>query len=146
MWTNGADECSTFMLGIFMPSQNPLRRYLRFRTDVRARLSFRDGNGQSQSIIARTIDLSIAGLSVYAPLELPFDTDVILEFTIPGDSVPMCLGAMVRNRHGFRYGLQFQPMSRAEKLRLSAFVRQLQIDMQLEDSAPKRACSATYQP
>lgn len=107
-----------------MDSTQPVRRFRRYRTDFRVKLHF-TAEGQTQSVIARTYEMSPGGLSVYAPMEIPNDADIMLDLTLPGDHQTMRVGAQVRNRIGFRYGMEFQPLTKDQENRLRSFCSDL---------------------
>ena len=107
-----------------MQPKQPNRRYPRNRVDIRVKL-FINHLGTSQSIIVRTYELGPGGLSVYAPHEIPVKSEIVLDFTIPGDKESIRVGAVVRNRSGFRYGMEFQAMASAQRDRLRVFCAQL---------------------
>jgi len=107
-----------------MDSTQPVRRFRRYRTDFRVKVHF-TAAGQTQSIIARTYEMSPGGLSVYAPTEIPADAEIKLDLTLPGDHQTMHLGAEVRNRIGFRYGMEFQPLTREQENRIRSFCSDL---------------------
>jgi c-di-GMP-binding flagellar brake protein YcgR len=100
------------------------RRYVRKPADFRVRLSYYH-SGKTRQITVRTYELSLGGLSVYAADDLAINTSVTLTFTLPCDTESMRLVATVRNRNGFRYGIEFQPMSSLHRERLSVFCNQI---------------------
>jgi len=84
------------------------RRLPRYKLDVRVRVSVpRTG----QLIHARSADISEHGLAFFAPLELELKEAVELEFTLPYSRHPQRCAAMVRNRSGYRYGVEFEHLS-----------------------------------
>jgi hypothetical protein len=107
-----------------MDSTQPVRRFRRYRTDFRVKLHF-TADGQTQSITARTYEMSPGGLSVYAPTEIPSDAEVTLDLVLPGDQHSMRVGAQIRNRLGFRYGMEFQPLTKEQENRLRSFCSDL---------------------
>ena len=107
-----------------MDVTQPVRRFRRYRTDFRVKLHFTSA-GETQSVIARTYEMSPGGLSVYAPTEIPSNADIKLEITLPGDEQTMQLGAQLRNRIGFRYGMQFHPLTKEQETKIRSFCSDL---------------------
>jgi len=75
----------------------------------------------------RTMDISEGGLSVFAACELQAGTQLRLEFTVPYSSEPLRVFATVRHRDGYRYGLEFVTLSRAERTRITRLCSALQV-------------------
>lgn len=98
-----------------------IRLHSRVSADFRIRISYVDASGKEQAIVARTRDISPAGLSAYVSPNIPVGTEVTLDFTLPVTSVPMCLIATIRNIRGFRHGMQFHRTSIAQKQALRDF-------------------------
>lgn len=101
-------------------SPNFVRRFRRFKADLRVKIFFSQNN-QQQSVIARTYEIGGGGASVYTPIELPSDCEILLELVLPDETEPLRLGARVRNRHGFRYGLEFQDLSDPQRSAIARF-------------------------
>ena len=83
------------------PSFVELRRCPRFPLDVEITI-------QSHScgvLRGRTVDISESGIAAIVKIEVPLNEIVQLEFTLPEGAVEV--GALVRQRIAFRYGLQF---------------------------------------
>ena len=60
-------------------------------------------------------DLSEGGLGLYVPTELSLGDIALLEITVPYCQEKMLLKCVVRNREGFRYGLEFLQLSEHEQ-------------------------------
>ena len=58
-------------------------------------------------VSGRGTQLNKGGVALYAPLELEIGERVELEFPDPASVPPLRIGAVVRNRAGYAYGLQF---------------------------------------
>jgi len=85
----------------------------RLRIDVPARLIFHT-NEHTKIIDGRFRDVSDEGIAVFAGAELKLDTEVSVEFTPAFDSPPLRINAVVRNRRGYVYGLEFLPLDGVE--------------------------------
>ncbi len=97
-----------------------IRRYPRYIVDFRVKVSF-VLQGEAQSATARIRDMSAGGLSVHSPFELPEDTEITLDFFAPGERDPFLLCALVRNRRGFRFGLEFHSLSHEQRAKVQRF-------------------------
>src|SRR3954469_15323370 len=87
------------------------RRGSRYRIDVRLRM-VRSRNGVQEFISGRGTDVSEGGLAAYIPADLNAGERIQLEITLPYCAQPLQATATVRNKSGFRYGLEFQPLSK----------------------------------
>jgi c-di-GMP-binding flagellar brake protein YcgR len=74
--------------------------------DIRVRLR-RVDDPENIKAIVRTYEMSEGGMSVYVPESLEMGAVVLAEFTLPQETTPLRLRAVVRNRKGFRFGLEF---------------------------------------
>ncbi len=89
----------------------PARQHNRVTIDVSVRV-FADSFVPT---LGRTQDLSSAGMSFYTPLDLALGSEVRLAFTLPMSRFHFGLKAIVRNREGFRYGVEFVALASAER-------------------------------
>lgn len=76
--------------------------------------------GTLSRVIVRSHELSEGGMSVVSPLELPMSEVVEVEFTLTGVRLPLRIKALVRNRNGSRYGLEFLSLTDAQKADIKA--------------------------
>jgi len=84
------------------------RRWQRLHTNLPVRIFVRapdcvrivDGHGT---------ELNEGGVAVYAGAEIEIGERVDVELTMPDSEPPLRFTAVVRNRTGYVYGLQFQP-------------------------------------
>lgn len=86
------------------------RRHPRLNVDISVRV-FRNG---SFATLGRGHDLSCSGMALYTPVELEADQEIQLSFVLPYSRVQFGVRAFVRNRDGFRYGIEFTRLSRQE--------------------------------
>jgi c-di-GMP-binding flagellar brake protein YcgR len=84
----------------------PVRRFKRVKLDIRVKLR-RWEDPEEAAIVVRTFEMSEGGMSVYASVTLDVDTDLATEFTLPGSDEVLKVRASVRNRRGFRCGVEF---------------------------------------
>lgn len=66
-------------------------------------------------INARLRDLSDEGMAIFAGIELAIDTEIQIEFTPPSNKGPFRVRAVVRNRRGYVYGVEFIPRDGKEE-------------------------------
>src|SRR5512146_3184821 len=85
------------------PPINGIRRYPRIAVDVSVRVS----SDARRVIFARGHDISCGGMALYAPMELTEGEVVKITFELPNSRVQFNVSALVKNRNGFRYGLEF---------------------------------------
>lgn len=90
------------------------RRTTRYRLDLRAKVVFRR-NGLNQSAMARGQDVSEGGMAMFVPIEFHKDDPLEIEFTLPQSRLPLRVHAVVRNRDGHRYGLEFINLTDPQK-------------------------------
>lgn len=97
-----------------------LRRCTRVQAEIRAKITYSLGN-KPQLANGRLQDIGEGGLGVYAPVELETGSTVEVEFTIPRSRAPFRVRTVVRNRLGFRYGVEFLAISKAQREEIAKF-------------------------
>ncbi len=60
-----------------------------------------------ETSVGRSRDLSVSGIGAYIPCELEIGQYVNLHMRVPFKQRDLMCGAVVRNRSGYRYGLEF---------------------------------------
>jgi c-di-GMP-binding flagellar brake protein YcgR len=95
-------------------SSRDLRRNARYHVDVRIRV-FVTKNGKKQVIHGRGNDISETGMALFAPQELLLEDRIEVEFTLPYSRQPLLIGAVIRNRTGYRYGVEFFTLSTPQR-------------------------------
>ena len=110
------------------PTQTGVRRWERFTVDIRLKASFKR-NGMPLAIFGRGSDVSEGGMAAYIPSELAVGTSVDLELSLPyvSGEQPIRISAVVRNRNGFRYGLEYLSLSGPDKERLLKSLKALSL-------------------
>jgi hypothetical protein len=99
----------------------PLRKWRRSKIDVRVKLrhSMEPGN----AVVVRSYMMSEGGMSVYAP-ELPeIGASVLVEFSLPGAFRELRLSALIRNRYGFRCGMEFMELAAADRVLIQHYLQ-----------------------
>jgi c-di-GMP-binding flagellar brake protein YcgR len=100
------------------------RRWKREKVDIRVRLR-RWEEAESAASVMRSSELSEGGMSVYAPDGLEVGTFVMVAFSLPPEEKVLRLRAVVRNRRGFRCGLQFIDPPAAERSEIARYLESI---------------------
>lgn len=106
------------------PAYEPVRRFRRFKSDFRVKLLF-EVDGRKQSEVVRSYEFSQGGVSVYAPVA-PQEGELVLELTLPGKQDALRVKAIIRNRRGFRYGMEFAELTKEQEEVLAAYALRLE--------------------
>ncbi len=103
------------------------RKFQRVRLDVRLRATVhkRDSHfpitelnrkpGPRVPIQGRLCNLSLGGLAALLPVELAVGERVELDLTLPSVAQPLKLKAVIRNRRGSTYGMEFTDTTRSQR-------------------------------
>jgi hypothetical protein len=86
------------------------RLHPRMMVDIAIRAFPKDGvltNGRGH-------DIGAGGMAMYVPLELALGEKFDVSFQLPYSRIMLGLHAVVRNRNGFRYGIEFERVTPAE--------------------------------
>jgi c-di-GMP-binding flagellar brake protein YcgR len=97
------------------------RRWKRFKVDIRVRLR-RWEDAEDAASVVRSYDLSEGGMSVYAPDRLEVGTCVLVAFSLPPEEKGLRIQAVVKNRRGFRCGLEFVDLPAAGRFELARYL------------------------
>jgi len=103
-----------------------VRRWPRFKVSLSMRLVLH-GPAGVEYMYAHGRDISEGGMAVYVPTELNVGDSAALEFTVPYSQEKMLLKAFVRNREGFRYGIEFIDLGQRERELISGSCRALML-------------------
>lgn len=94
------------------------RRWPRFKLDVPVRvIAYRDN--KANIVSGRGNEVSEGGLAVFAGLELRPGEQIWVEFTPPYSSEPLRVRGTVRNRTGYKYGIEFRADDAEERERVA---------------------------
>ncbi|MBZ5648652.1 MAG: PilZ domain-containing protein [Acidobacteriia bacterium] len=105
-----------------------MRRSPRYTVDVRLRLIVHK-SGKNTIVHGRGNDISESGMALFVAHDLEVGDRLEVEFTLPYSRQPLRAGATIRNRNGYRYGVEFLTLSipqREEILRLCKALTLLQ--------------------
>lgn len=100
-----------------------LRKWRRSKIDVRVKLCRSQEPGNAVAV--RSDTMSEGGMSVYASELLDVGTSVLVEFSLPGTLTELRLRALVRNRSGFRCGLEFTEVAESDRSLIRSYLRSL---------------------
>jgi PilZ domain-containing protein len=93
---------------VVLPEQGyvTMRRWPRYKVDVPVRV-ITQGLTKVTIVQGRGSELNNGGMAIFAGTELAIDTQVQVEFTPPYSGQPIRVRCFVRNRDGYRYGVEF---------------------------------------
>jgi c-di-GMP-binding flagellar brake protein YcgR len=92
------------------PSWEEFRRFKRRDIDVRIKIAI-NNNGVQTYVYGRGNDIAEGGMAAYVSMEMAIGSRVKMEVQLPYSAQPLKIVATVRNKHGFRYGLEFTEVS-----------------------------------
>jgi c-di-GMP-binding flagellar brake protein YcgR len=96
------------------------RRGARHKVDFRIRLVYLK-DGATETSHGHGSDLSEGGMAVYAATEMTEGMHVKLELTFPYSRRVLWIEAVVRNKQGYRYGLEFLTLSSTQREEIARF-------------------------
>jgi hypothetical protein len=85
------------------------RRWPRYKVDLRLKVMMQRGG--RNFTFGQGSDVSEGGMAAYIPAELEVGELVSVEVTLPYSKETVTLKAEVRNKNGFRYGLEYMLIS-----------------------------------
>ena len=94
------------------------RRYNRVSMDTRVAVW---RAGQARPYHGRSLGISEAGISSLLAVELEIGECVTMEFGLPGNSHVLHLRALVRNRSGARFGIEFLTLSERQRAAITEY-------------------------
>lgn len=100
------------------------RKWERFRLDLPLRLVVH--RDKTTIVNGRGSDISEGGLLIFAGVELKEGEEIFVEFTPPYSGDPIRVRGIVRNRTGYKYGVEFlwnSPEEQGETVRFRKLLR-----------------------
>ncbi len=97
------------------------RKWKRVQVDVRVKL-WLDAEGAGSAVVVRSYEMGPGGMSVYAPEQIELGAPVVVGFALSASAKALRFAAVVRNKRGFRYGLEFVGVSDAERVELARYL------------------------
>ena len=101
--------------------QSKTRRWSRYEVEVRVKVVLPNRG----AIYGQGSDVSQGGMALFIPTELEKGQTVQAEILLPYTREKVMLRGVVRNREGFRYGIEFADLSDHEKLLIERVCRAL---------------------
>src|ERR1017187_7975191 len=97
-----------------LPVYEQERRWLRYKIDVPVRAVI---HKPDRTLIreGRGMELSEGGMCLFMGAELGLGEEIEVEFTPPYSGEPIRVRSEVRNRNGYRYGVEFVPEGKKEQ-------------------------------
>src|SRR6476660_9087092 len=89
-----------------MTEYSAIRRWARYSVNLRLRLRIATPSGH-EYMLGQARDVSQGGMAVYVPVELDVGDIAAMELFFPNSQEPITLSAVVKNRIGFKYGVEF---------------------------------------
>jgi len=83
--------------------------------------------GTTGATTGRSGDISVSGLSFYAPIELTAGQSIQLHFSLPHSQLAFGVWAIVQNANGFRYGVEFTRLNPRESEEIARVCRILEL-------------------
>ena len=100
------------------------RRWERFKVEIRIKARyFRDG--QELTVFGQGQDVSEGGMAAYVPADLVPGEVLELELTPPYTQRSIFVRASVRNRDGYRYGIEYLHIAPADRELLMRSIKAL---------------------
>lgn len=97
------------------------RKWKRIKVDVRVKMRQSDAPEASSSVV-RTYELSVGGMSVYASEMLAIGDVVRAELSLPTVAKRFEVTAVVRNRRGFRHGMEFVDLPESVRVEIERYL------------------------
>jgi c-di-GMP-binding flagellar brake protein YcgR len=93
-------------------SYSKTRRWRRYRVEVRVKVKLPNRG----AVYGQGSDISEGGMALFLPTELESGQTIHAEVTLPYCKEKVMLRGVIRNRAGYRYGLEFSVLTDHEKL------------------------------
>ena len=100
------------------------RRWPRYKVELRLKVFLARSEGRGFTF-AQGSDVSEGGMAAYIPAEIEVGEIVGIEATLPYSKQEIAIRAQVRNKNGFRYGLEYVLISDDHREALSKSLKAL---------------------
>jgi c-di-GMP-binding flagellar brake protein YcgR len=107
-----------------MTDASSARRWRRYRVELQIKV-FVIEDGAQKIVYGQGTDVSEGGMSAHIPLELNEGSHLELELMFPHSQDQIRVAAIVRNRNGSRYGLEYARVSPTDREMLGRSIRAL---------------------
>ncbi len=102
------------------------RRWERYPVKIRTKITINQ-NGKSSLLHGEASDVSRGGLKLFIPRDLEPGFIVLMELSLPYHSQVMAIRGILRNRHGFNYGIEFVNPTQQEQDTIAKSCKALQL-------------------
>ena len=93
----------------------PMRRWPRYAVDVRVKVTVLGTDGVSKQYHGRGSNISVGGMALYIPMDVIVGQKIKLNMTLPYSDREIQCEAIVSNRESYLCGLEFVPLSAADR-------------------------------
>jgi hypothetical protein len=107
------------------PNHAERRQFPRYTIDIPIKVKIAAAGGLSTYCFGRGGDVGKGGLSIHVPHELEVGKAIDLTLTLPYTGRAVTCRVIVRNRDGFKYGVEFKELSDADNELLLETCRRL---------------------
>lgn len=101
--------------------QGTERRWQRYKLDLPIRVVVQRDENTTAIVSGRGSEVSEGGILIFAGIELKDGDEVGVEFTPPFSSEPVRVRGTVKNRSGYKYGVEFRWLTPAEEEQTTRF-------------------------
>ena len=101
-----------------------LRRTPRYNVDLRIKLTVAK-DGKNMMVHGRGNDIGESGMAMFVAHELVVGQRLEVEFTLPYSRQPLRVGIAIRNKTGYRYGVEFLTLSALQKEEINRLCKAL---------------------
>lgn len=108
------------------PDYSIQRRWKRYKVELRLKI-FLSGQPHQKFTFAQGSDISEGGMAAYIPLELNPGESVEVEFIFPYSKNAVRVVADVRNKNGFRYGMEYSRIAETDREVLLRALKNLEL-------------------
>jgi c-di-GMP-binding flagellar brake protein YcgR len=106
------------------PDYSRVRRWPRYKVSLSLRVLIQGPAGAEQ-MYGHGRDISEGGMAVYVPTDFEIGDMTAIEVTFPNSNEKLSLRAVIRNREGFRYGVEFISLTEKDCALISSNCRAL---------------------
>ncbi len=100
-------------------AKSGIRKFPRMSVDISVRV-FSNG---THGAFGRGHDVGCGGMALYTPLELAEEDKINIVFELPASQMRFGVSAVVKNRNGFRYGIEFAQLTSEESAEIKRVTR-----------------------
>lgn len=101
------------------------RKFRRYTIDIAIKVKVTGAGGLSTYCFGRAGDVGEGGLSLHLPHELELGKVIALTLTLPYTERAIACQVIVRNREGFKYGVEFKELNIVDRQLLLETCRRL---------------------